>query len=121
LLEAGGALTAFGGAVLCSKDSASSSDTAGGGKAVLGDIIATLGAFSGVFYIVCATKCRAHFSLFNFMFLIMVVSTAMTIVFQVFTGEEVTFGVDAETGIWGFLVMDQFDRFPLEFINVVIW
>jgi len=121
LLEAAGALTAFGGAVLCSKDSASSTDTAGGSKSILGDVIATLGALSGVFYIICATSCRAHFSLFNFMFLIMVVSTAMTILFQILTGEEVTFGMDRETGIWGFLQMDQFDRLPLEFVNVVVW
>lgn len=121
-LEVFGAFTAFGGAILCSHDGASSDDADSAGTAVLGDVIALGAGLSGVAYLIFAGASRQHFSLFMLMFLTMITSTIMIILFQLIAlGEEVELGRNPEVGIWGFLSVDRFDRFPLEFINVVVW
>jgi drug/metabolite transporter (DMT)-like permease len=122
-LEVIGACTAFGGAVLCSEDGASAAGGAdSAGVAVLGDAIALGAGLSGVAYLIFAGASRQHFSLFMLMFLIMVTSTVMIILFQLIVlTEEVTFGTNPKNGIWGFLSLESFDRLPLEFINVVVW
>jgi drug/metabolite transporter (DMT)-like permease len=120
LLEGGGAMLAFGGAVLCSKDSAearSSAPTSG----LLGDAFAILSAIGGVGYLVFAKTSRQHMSLYLFIFLTMSVGTLMILLFQILVlGETVTWDRDPNHGVWGFLIVGEADRLPLEVTMVVV-
>jgi drug/metabolite transporter (DMT)-like permease len=121
-LEAGGAIIAFGGAILCSDDGASSSDGVSPRLALLGDIIAVGAGFSGLLYLIFAQTSRLHFSLLMLMFLTIVAATILIVLFQVFVvGETVTFDMHPAHGLAGFLAVSRFDRLPLELINVVVW
>jgi hypothetical protein len=66
LLEGAGAMVAFGGAALCSRDSA---DHNGSSSGLLGDAIAIFSAFGGVGYLIFAKSVRSHMSMYIFMFL----------------------------------------------------
>ena len=70
LQEGFGALVAFSGAILCSRDSMSSAPE-GSDKTLFGDVIALLSALTGVWYLVFAKSVRSHVSLYPFMFIIM--------------------------------------------------
>jgi drug/metabolite transporter (DMT)-like permease len=119
IFEGSGAITASLGAVLCSKDSSEASPQ-GGNKAFLGDALSLLSALGGVGYLVFAKITRPHMHLSVFMFLTMAVGCMMILVFQLLIlGEEVSFGLDRQHGIWGFLNLDR-DRLPLEFTMVVV-
>jgi drug/metabolite transporter (DMT)-like permease len=119
IFEGSGAITAFLGAVLCSKDSSEASPQ-GGDNALLGDVLSLFSALGGVGYLVFAKTTRHHMNLFVFMFLTMAVGSMMILIFQVLIlGEEVSFGLDRHHGIWGFLNLDR-DRLPLEFTMVVV-
>lgn len=121
-LEGLGAIVAFSGAILCSKDGASATFGVSQSLSLLGDVIAAGAGLSGVLYLIFAQTSRLHFSLFMLMFLTMFGSTLIIVLFQVLVlNEDVSFGLDPFNGIWGFLSLERFDRFPLEFINVVVW
>jgi drug/metabolite transporter (DMT)-like permease len=120
LREGGGAMLAFGGAVLCSQYSAearSSAPTSG----LMGDAFAILSAVGGVGYLVFAKTSRQHMSLYLFMFLTMSVGTLMILLFQILLLKDtVTWDRDPNHGVWGFLVVGQADRLPLEVTMVVV-
>jgi drug/metabolite transporter (DMT)-like permease len=120
LLEGGGAMLAFSGAALCSKDSAearSSAPTSG----LVGDALAIFAAIGGVGYLVFAKTSRQHISLYLFMFLTMSVGTLMILLFQILLlNETVTWDRDPNHGVWGFLVIGEADRLPLELTMVVV-
>eukprot|EP00934_Nitzschia_sp_Nitz4_P000675 Nitzschia sp. Nitz4//scaffold13_size275219//22564//24186//NITZ4_000839-RA/size275219-processed-gene-0.124-mRNA-1//-1//CDS//3329535909//675//frame0 len=116
-LEGGGALVAFGGAILCSKDSAAGEN---GSSSIWGDFLAILSALSGVGFLVFAKATRQHMPMGIFMFSTMVVGSVMIAVFQVYVmGEELTMDMNPRHGLWGFLA-PQPDRLPLEIAIVVI-
>jgi drug/metabolite transporter (DMT)-like permease len=119
IMEGSGAIVAFSGAVLCSKDAASGGSSVLSG-ALIGDLLAILSSLGGVGYLVFAKSTRAHMTLFIFMFLTMFVGCLMILCFQIFVmGEHVTFGMERETGVWSFLNLQQ-DRLPLELTMVVV-
>jgi len=140
VLELTGAMVAFGGAVLCSRDAADGeaadninsniNDTidqlavtgsAGLGKTFIGDLLAIVSAIGGVGYVTFAKTSRAHMPLYIFMFLTMTMGCAMVLTFQVVVLQEtVTWDCDITHGIGGFLVWQRFDRLPLELMMVVI-
>lgn len=91
VLEAAGAIIAFTGATLCSKDSADSAP-AGGMKAILGDFYALLSAIGGVAYLVFAKTVRPYVNLYVFMFLIMFIGSLMTLLFMI--GHPISFDFD---------------------------
>lgn len=117
LLEGAGAIVAFGGAILCSKDSA---DNMEGTNTLLGDALAMLSAVGGVGYLIFAKSVRNHMPMYIFMFLTMSVGAFLAWVFQVFIlGEETSFDMNYNHGIWGFLNPLP-DRLPLELVTVLI-
>jgi len=127
VLELTGALVAFGGAVLCSRDAADANDDdinqlgVGVGKTVIGDLLAILAAIGGVGYVTFAKTSRAHMPLYLFMFLTMSIGCAMVLFFQVVILQEtVTWDCDVNHGIGGFFVWQRSDRLPLELMMVVI-
>jgi drug/metabolite transporter (DMT)-like permease len=118
-MEGSGAIVAFSGAILCSKDASGEGSTVRSG-ALIGDFLAILSSFGGVGYLVFAQSTRAHMTLFVFMFLTMSVGCLMILFFQIFVmGEDVTFDMERETGIWSFLNLQK-DRLPLELTMVVV-
>eukprot|EP00977_Amphora_coffeiformis_P028849 scaffold37478_cov176-Amphora_coffeaeformis.AAC.5 len=126
-LEAAGAIFAFGGAALCSLDSAQDGGGEGAGAAtsnshttLFGDFLALVSATGGVFYLTFAKTVRPHVSLYLFMFLIMFLGSTMLLIFMfVFTNIEMTVDRDLATGIWGWMNV-QPDRLPLELTMVVL-
>ena len=116
-LEGYGALIAFGGAVLCSKDSSASN---GGSNGLFGDALAVLSAVGGVGYLIFAKSSRQHIPMYLFMFLTMSVGGVLVLCFQVAAlGEKVTIDMNINHGVWGFL-MPESDRLPLEIVMVVV-
>lgn len=126
VLEAAGAVVAFGGAALCSKDTAnvsgdSDDDGSNGLGTLFGDLLALSSAVGGLGYIVFARASRPRMPICLFMFLTMTVGCAMILVFQVAVlGEKVTFDRHVRHGIWGFLVWHRADRLALEVLMVVV-
>lgn len=124
LMEGVGALVAFMGAVLCSRDhssmSASAEDTAGW-STLYGDCLAMISAIGGVFYLVFGKSLRtsAIQDVYVFMFLIMLSGSFLTLLYMLSTGQEVTFSRDVNTGMFGWMNM-QPNRFPLEVATVVV-
>lgn len=117
LMEGSGAIVAFAGAALCSKDSEGSEGSSNG---ILGDAIAILSAIGGVGYLVFAKTSRQHMPMYTFMFLTMAVGSAMLVTFQaLILKEEVSFDRHPNHGVWGFLVMEA-DRLPLEFVMAFV-
>ncbi|VEU41624.1 unnamed protein product [Pseudo-nitzschia multistriata] len=126
MLEFTGAIVAFGGAVLCSRDAADTMDddkdeSIGFGTTITGDLLALASAIGGVGYVTLAKTSRAQMSLFVFMFLTMALGAVIVVLFQVAVLKEiVTWDRDVVHGVWGFLVWDRFDRLPLELVVVLI-
>lgn len=117
-MEGCGALVAFGGAALCTKDSADSQGVAS--NAILGDALAILSAIGGVGYLIFAKSARSNMSMYIFMFLTMSVGAILAWLFQMFIlGETSTFDMNYNHGFWGFLLPIP-HRLPLEFVTVVV-
>ena len=117
LMEGTGALLAFGGAALCSKDAGESREAS---NALFGDALAILSAIGGVGYLIFAKTARTHMPMYLFMFLTMFVGAFLGWFFQVFVlGEQSSFDMNYYHGIWGFLNVEA-DRLPLELVTVVI-
>jgi len=119
--EGTGALVAFAGAILCSKDSAEADATAAGGRfgTVIGDLFALSSALCGVGYLVFAKIVRSTMDLYVFMFFVMFVGSLWTLVCVLLRGETVSFDMNNNHGVLGWLNFHA-DRLPLEVIMVVI-
>jgi drug/metabolite transporter (DMT)-like permease len=123
LLEGGGALLAFGGALLCSKDSndsSSSGDIVDSSSTLYGDLLAIASALGGVGYLIFAKTIRPHMNLFVFMFSTMFLGSIFTALFMILTKLPYSFDRDVNTGFFGWMNTSQFDRLPLELITVVV-
>lgn len=117
MMEGAGAIVAFGGAALCSKDSADNREAS---NALFGDALALLSAVGGVGYLVFAKTARTHMPMYIFMFLTMFVGAFLAWIFQIIILEEPSsFDRNYYHGVWGFLNWDA-DRLPLELVTVVI-
>jgi drug/metabolite transporter (DMT)-like permease len=124
LLEGGGALLAFGGALLCSKDSNDSSaageDTVDSSSTLYGDLLAIASALGGVGYLIFAKTIRPHMNLFVFMFSTMFLASIFTALFMILTKLPYSFDRNINTGFFGWMNMTEFDRLPLELVTVVV-
>lgn len=119
-MEGTGALVAFGGAILCSKDSADTAPSGAGGNTLVGDLLACLSAVGGVGYLVLAKPLRPQMNLFVFMYLNMVVGAFLIFAFmKVVIGEVATFDFDRDIGFFGWIQL-QMDRLPLELLTVLV-
>lgn len=92
-LEALGAVVAFAGAYLYSKDSAEGQD-ASGAMALWGDGLALLSAISGVAYLVSARVVRSEMALPVFMFCVTLLGSIVSLFFAVIAGETITMDAD---------------------------
>lgn len=119
--EAAGAVVAFVGAILCSRDSAGrdASATIDGSNTLLGDFLAILSAITGVFYIVFAKTVRPFMDLSVFMYFVMILGACETLAFLMLQGVKFTFNRDETHGVFGWM-NHEFDRLPLEIIIVLI-
>lgn len=113
-LEAMGALVAFSGAVLCSKDSADVAD-APGGQTLFGDLLALLSAVGGVGFLTFAKTVRSNMNLYVFMFCNMVLTSLYALLYHVLLGEKLTFDFDVNHGMFGWLNF-RVDRLVVELI-----
>ena len=119
LAEGLGAITAFGGAIFCSRDSAETIDsTETGGLTIVGDLYALLSAVSGVLYLITAKTVRPTMNLYLFMFVIMFLGTLCSIGYTCFDGSVITFDNDIDHGIFGWMNWNV-DRLPVELIMVL--
>jgi len=118
LQEGIGALIAFGGAVLCSRDSAEQHG-GGGAATLLGDFLALMSAVSGVIYIVFAKTVRPNIELALFMFLLMVSGTIFSFIFLAVQRVHFSFDRNINEGVFGWMNLG-FDRLPLQLIMVVV-
>jgi drug/metabolite transporter (DMT)-like permease len=124
-LEGSGASIAFIGALLCSKDSSEAAPvaiidpSAGWKTTMLGNFYALVAAFLGVIYLVFAKTFRIHTNLYFFMWFIMFVGSLETLILIWMVGEPMSFSLDVNHGIFGWVNLDM-DRLPLELIMVVV-
>ena len=114
--EALGSLTAFGGAVLCSRDSAQ--DDTGTTSSLWGDGFALLCAFCGVGYLVTAKTIRPYMNLYVFMWSVMFWASIGNLTLAYMAGVEVTLDRDVNHGAFGWLNWEV-NRFPLEVVMVI--
>jgi len=125
LLEAGGAILAFGGALLCSKDSNDNSSSSGedslnSGSTLYGDLLAIASALGGVGYLIFAKTIRPHMNLFVFIFSTMLLGSIFTALFMILTEMSYSFDRNIDTGFFGWMNISEFDRLPLELVTVVV-
>ena len=119
-MEGTGAVVAFTGAVLCSRDSEEVAPTSIGDRTLFGDLLAFVSALGGVGYLVLAQPLRSEMNLFVFMAANMLVGTLLIVLFMTLVlGEEVSMGMDSRIGIFGWLE-PQIDRLPLELVIVLV-
>lgn len=140
LMEGSGALLAFTGAILCSKDSADQQQkqqaqmvndatqhdnyhngTGTGWITLLGDVFGLLSGIGGCGYLIRAKRIRKYFGLYIFMFLNMFIGSLFVMFLMAFVFDE-TFELtrNERIGVWGWINF-EFDRLPLEMIAVVVW
>ena len=121
-LEGTGALIAFSGAILCSKDSADTAHSEASTSVLstfMGDFYAIASALAGVAYLVLAKTVRPMMDLYVFMFFIMFVSAVETLICVRIRGEHVSWDMDSSHGVFGWLTLLG-DRLPLELLMAVI-
>jgi len=119
-IEGAGAFIAFSGAILCSRDSSQGSPTNSGDTTLWGDLFAILSALSGVTYLVFAKTLRSSMNLYVFMFMMMALGSLETLVIVAIVGEPLSFDRNRGTGAFGWLNVDEPDRFPLELVMVLV-
>lgn len=119
-LEAAGAITAFTGAILFSQDKKAGSGDEEGHHALFGDLVVFLCCgVGGVGYLILSKSMRSSINLMTYTFLTMFMGCLMILPFQIFIlRETVTFDMNIEYGIWGFL-NKRFDRLPVELIQIL--
>jgi drug/metabolite transporter (DMT)-like permease len=119
-VEASGAVTAFVGVVLCSRDTANNETGSSEWSTLFGDCIALLAGAAGVGYFVFAKAVRPHIKLSLFMYSNMLFGSIVALVFaKCLLGEPMTFDREYHEGIFGWMRL-EFDRLPLEIIMVIV-
>lgn len=119
-MEGGGALVAFAGALIC----ASSESTPPGREdslslSLIGDVLALLSALGGVGYLTFAKSVRHTMSVNLFMFLVMFSGSFLVLAYMMITNAGVTFSMDANYGLFGWLNW-RYDRLAIELWIVLV-
>eukprot|EP00543_Licmophora_paradoxa_P007218 CAMPEP_0202442162 /NCGR_PEP_ID=MMETSP1360-20130828/1620_1 /ASSEMBLY_ACC=CAM_ASM_000848 /TAXON_ID=515479 /ORGANISM="Licmophora paradoxa, Strain CCMP2313" /LENGTH=507 /DNA_ID=CAMNT_0049057435 /DNA_START=92 /DNA_END=1612 /DNA_ORIENTATION=- len=117
VVEGVGAVVAFGGAVLCSRDSVEESSS--GGEAVWGDVYALVSAMGGVLYMVYAKNLRQHIAVYQFVFVNMFVGSLVVALTMFVMGKRMTLDRDMNHGMFGWMNSES-DRLPLEILMIVV-
>eukprot|EP00543_Licmophora_paradoxa_P000779 CAMPEP_0202454834 /NCGR_PEP_ID=MMETSP1360-20130828/12473_1 /ASSEMBLY_ACC=CAM_ASM_000848 /TAXON_ID=515479 /ORGANISM="Licmophora paradoxa, Strain CCMP2313" /LENGTH=467 /DNA_ID=CAMNT_0049074245 /DNA_START=221 /DNA_END=1621 /DNA_ORIENTATION=- len=115
--EGTGALVAFAGAVLCSRDSFEASSV--GSDAIWGDFYALVSAIGGVGYMVYAKNLRQHMPVYQFMFLNMFLGSVVVAFIMFVTNKTMTFDRHINHGMFGWMNLEQ-DRLPLEIVMIIV-
>jgi drug/metabolite transporter (DMT)-like permease len=109
-MEAIGAIGAFIGAFLCSKDAAFIDGTAGD-ESWKGNMYGILTAFLEVGYLVLAIKAtRPHACQYVFMFLATFVGTKNVLLVMDLLDVDISFGLDPDTGLFGWIDIQSSHR-----------
>lgn len=116
--EALGSLAAFGGAILCSRDSAQGDDVISKNTSLLGDGFALLCAVCGLGYLVTAKTIRPVMNLYVFMCSVMFWASVGSLFLAYLAGVYVSMDRHVDHGAFGWL-NTQGDRLPLELVMVV--
>lgn len=118
LMEGCGALLAFVGAILCSKDSEGSSED--GEHALWGDGLAFLSATFGVGYLTFAKAVRPRMNVTVFMFLVMFTGSFLVLAFMASTSTiQISFTTNPYHGLFGWLSW-RADRLLVELWIVLV-
>jgi drug/metabolite transporter (DMT)-like permease len=104
VLEGWGVFVAFTGAILCSKDSESTSREANLSNAMFGDLMALASAVAGVGYLTFAKAVRPHMSVTLFIWSVMFVGSFVLLAFMHFdSSETVEWNMNPYNGVFGWL------------------
>lgn len=117
LMEGGGALLAFIGAMLCSRDSEGSSED--GEHALWGDGLAFLSAIFGVGYLTFAKAVRPSLPVTIFMCLNMIFGSFLVLIFIMCSAINISFSADPYHGLFGWMAWRP-DRILVEIWIVVV-
>lgn len=117
LMEGGGAMLAFIGAMLCSRDSEGSSED--GEHALLGDCLAFLSAIFGVGYLTFAKAVRPSLPVTIFMCLNMICGSFLVLIFMICSDLNISFSADPYQGLFGWMAWRP-DRILVEIWIVVV-
>jgi drug/metabolite transporter (DMT)-like permease len=106
-LEGAGVVTAFSGAILCTRDSEESAvaDPNHNKLAIFGDLLALASALAGVAYLTFAKAVRQHISVTLFIFLVMFLGSWLVLLYMLLTGVTLTISRDPNTGVFGWITM----------------
>jgi drug/metabolite transporter (DMT)-like permease len=117
-----GATIAFGGAVLCATDEGR--DVAKTGEdaqlAMFGDVLAMASALLGVGYLTFAKAVRPATSVVAFMFMMMTSGSFLVLGYMAVTGERFSFSTHRNHGLFGWMLIEDLDRFWVEVWIVVV-
>lgn len=114
-MEASGAILGLFGGVLCSLSPTATADS---DSAWIGNIVAFLGAVSGVVYLTCAKKLRAQMDLFVFMWSQMVVACLFMLIY-ILSFESFSISMDRNIGLFGWMNPTS-DRLPITLYVVLV-
>jgi drug/metabolite transporter (DMT)-like permease len=115
-MEGGGILLAFTGAVLCSTDEARDSKTQGGS---FGDLLAVTSGALGVGYLTFAKACRSHMAVTIFMFLNMILSSVIVVLFMLMAGIELSISNDIYNGLFGWMNTEEHRLYVMIHLAVI--
>lgn len=102
LMEGAGALLAFSGALLCSKDS-EKQDGFDHPHAIWGDLLALASALGGVGYLTFAKAIRPHMGVTVFIFAIMFCGSFFVLLYMLVAGFPLHFNNDPYVGLFGWI------------------
>jgi drug/metabolite transporter (DMT)-like permease len=118
ILEGCGVFVAFTGAILCSKESESTSRDANLSNAIYGDLLALASAFVGVGYLTFAKAVRPHMSVTVFIWSVMFVGSFAVLAFiHIDSSETFEWSMNPYNGVFGWL---NLQRLPLLIFLAVV-
>jgi drug/metabolite transporter (DMT)-like permease len=118
ILEGCGVFVAFTGAILCSKDSASTSRDANLTNAIFGDLLALASAVAGVGYLTFAKAVRPHMSVTVFIWSVMFVGSFAVLAFiHIDSSETFEWNTNPYNGVFGWL---DLHRLPILIFLAVV-
>lgn len=117
-----GAIMAFGGAMLCATDEGRDEAKTGedATMALLGDGLAMMSALLGVGYLTFAKAVRPTTTVVSFMFIMMTSGSFLVLGYMAVTRDHISFSMHPNHGLFGWLLVDDFNRFGVEVWIVLV-
>jgi drug/metabolite transporter (DMT)-like permease len=122
-MEGGGVLLAFVGALLCSleevRHGGRPGDEDSSASHLLGDVLAVLAGFAGLFYLTSAKAVRSTMPVTVFMFLVMLLGSILVLGFMFATGSKVSWSTDPYHGLFGWMSRDRDRLYVILYIALI--